>query len=289
MSSRRSEKPARHAKAVLDLALLDEAYGRADEQAARAEQQVSVNRASERVGREELDLDPALVRWRLKPTRRIQPEHALDLAESIAVHGLAQPIAIDKNRVLLAGGHRLFAVLVLRTAPLARPALLASHAEQLVELPAAQLREVEERMSALPHQPERLVRVNRMDVDGAAHPELALEIEIVENEKRRDYVRAEVRALATTLKAAGYSFKPGKRPSAGKAVSGQRMLELITGKSKMTIWRLLHPERRSPQPSAAEQRQARLLALIEGADRDGLLAAQRAIAERLSRLAIATT
>ena len=288
MSSRRPEKPARPAKAVLDLALLDEAYGRADAEAERAEQQVSVNRAIERVSRDELDLDPTLVRWRARPTRRIQLGHALDLAESIAVHGLAQPIAIDKNRVLLAGGHRLFAVMVLRTAPLARAALLETHAEQLADLPATQLSEARERLAGLPHQPDCLVRVNRMDLDSATHPELALEIEIVENEKRRDYVRAEVRALATTLKTAGYSFKPGKRPSVGKAVSGQRMLELVTGKSKMTIWRLLHPERRSAQPSPQERTLARVLNWIASAEREGLLKAQRALAERLSQLAIAT-
>jgi hypothetical protein len=289
MSKGRAEKPARAAKAVLDLAILDEAYGRADEQAARAAEQVVVNRSSERVGREEIDLDPTLVRWRLRPTRRIQPSHALDLAESIAIHGLAQPIAIDRNRVLLAGGHRLFAVLVLRTAPAARAALLGTLADQLVELKAAELAEVHERLAGLPHLPERAIRVNRMDVDSAAHPELALEIEIVENEKRRDYVRAEVRALAATLQAAGYSFRRGRRAGAGKAVSGQRMIELITGKSAMTIWRLLHPERRPPAPAPGQRRLAQLEAWIDGADREALLEAQRLIAKRLDRLAIPTT
>lgn len=273
-------------RSVLDDGLLDEAYGRADEQAEIAAAQTTSNRATERVAREEIDCDPTQIHWRLRPTRRVQVLHALDLAESIAVHGLAQPIAVDSQQVLLAGGHRLFAVLLLRTAPAERAALLERLAEQLAELRPAHQALVQERLASLPHQPDRLVRVNRMAIDARAHPELALEIEIVENEKRRDYTRLEIQALARTLQQAGYSFRRGRRAIGGRAVSGQRMLELITGKSAMSIWRLLQPATPpASRPAAPSVPLARVLAWVETSDAASLRTVQERVAARLAALA----
>jgi ParB family chromosome partitioning protein len=46
-------------------------------------------------------------------------------------------------------------------------------------------------------------------------PELALQIEVAENEQRRDYTSAEVRAIADRLRESGYVDVKG-RPKKGK-------------------------------------------------------------------------
>jgi len=47
-------------------------------------------------------------------TRPLNPAHVEALAESIAALGLIDPLAVDKQGRLLAGGHRLAAILQLR-------------------------------------------------------------------------------------------------------------------------------------------------------------------------------
>lgn len=187
-----------------------------------------------------MEMDLRTITWRADPTRKVSLSHAVDLAESIAVHGLIEPIAVDRKGTLLAGGHRFFASLLLITPQAQRQELIEGLKVQLA--PEETNRELalalQDRLLALPHQPG-LVRVNQMDLDAEQEPDRALAIEISENEKRRDYTKAEIRALADTLAQRGYSFKRGRRASGGPAMSGQKMLELIVGKSYATIYRVL--------------------------------------------------
>jgi hypothetical protein len=161
-----------------------------------------------------LDLDDIIPRQ--ESTREIDPGHVNALAESIAALGLIEPIVVDSAKRLLAGGHRVDALKLLRD-----------------------------------HQPEVFTKwfstgvpVRTMDFDAEVVPARALEIEIAENEHRRDYTGSQVKELAARLRAAGYRDTVG-RPKAGEKALGPA-LEVIVGKSMKTIRKLLVDE-----PSAA--------------------------------------
>jgi len=138
-------------------------------------------------------------------TRPLNPAHVEALAESIVALGLIEPLAVDKQGRLLAGGHRLAAI---------------------VQLKEADLETFNQHFGAG-------VPVRVMEFDAEAEPSRALEIEIAENEQRRDYTPSEVRAIADRLRQAGY--KDGKgRPKAGERALAPA-LQTIIGKSRRTV------------------------------------------------------
>jgi ParB family transcriptional regulator, chromosome partitioning protein len=142
-------------------------------------------------------------------TRPLTPSHVESLAESIAAVGLIQPIAVDNQGRLLAGGHRRAAVEYLK---------------------ATDKDSFEQWFS-------EGVPIRQYEFDAAKEPELALAIEATENEKRRDYTPVEVRELADRLKLAGYNYTSG-RPAKGQK-SLIPSLSVIVGKSDKTIRRYL--------------------------------------------------
>lgn len=150
-------------------------------------------------------------------TRPLNPAHVEELANSIAIVGLIAPIAVDNQGRLLAGGHRRAAILFLR--------------EQDPEAYAKQF-------------PAGQVPIRRYDFDSQAEPNKALAIEASENEKRRDYTPAEVRAIADRLRAAGYRDAPGKPKKGEKAL--RPALELIIGKSIRQVRRYLNDPADNP-------------------------------------------
>lgn len=146
-------------------------------------------------------------------SRPLNPAHIEELANSIAVVGLIAPIAVDIQGRLLAGGHRRAAILLLR--------------HQDSKTFAKQF-------------PNEQVPIRRYDFDSTIEPEKALAIEASENEKRRDYTPAEVRALADRLRAAGYRDASGKPKKGEKAL--RPALELIIGKSIRQVRRYLNDD-----------------------------------------------
>ncbi|MBD1865149.1 MULTISPECIES: ParB N-terminal domain-containing protein [Trichocoleus] len=144
-------------------------------------------------------------------TRPLNPAHIEALADSIAVVGLIAPIAVDSRGRLLAGGHRRAAIALLREQD---PGAFAK------QFPSGQ------------------VPIRRYDFDSETEPGEALAIEATENEKRRDYTPAEVRAIADRLRAAGYRDAPGKPKKGEKAL--RPALELIIGKSIRQVRRYLN-------------------------------------------------
>lgn len=142
-------------------------------------------------------------------TRPLNHSHVQALAESIAAVGLIQPIAVDNQGRLLAGGHRRAAIAYLQSS---NPTAFAQWFE--ADVP-----------------------VHRFDFDASANESRALAIEASENEKRRDYTAAEVRELADRLVAVGYTNKRGGVKKGEKAIGPT--LEIITGKSRRTIERYL--------------------------------------------------
>lgn len=147
-------------------------------------------------------------------TRELRPDHVDALAESIAVLGLIEPLAVDEKGQLLAGGHRLAAI------------------RQLKE---RNLTAYEQKFEG-----DR-IPVRIMPFDAEADPDLALQIEIAENEQRRDYTPAEVRALAERLKTAGYIDRKG-RPAKGEKPL-LPALEVIVGKSMRTLQRYIQEDK----------------------------------------------
>jgi ParB family transcriptional regulator, chromosome partitioning protein len=145
-------------------------------------------------------------------SRSLNQTHIEALAESIAIIGLIQPIAVDQQGQLLAGGHRVAAIKQLKTV---NPPAYNQHF-----------------LAGIP--------IRRYDFDASQDPELALAIEATENEKRRDYTPTEVRELADRLKAAGYHHTKGRAKTGQKTLLPS--LAVIVGKSERQIKRYLADE-----------------------------------------------
>ncbi|MFN7971313.1 MAG: ParB N-terminal domain-containing protein [Acidobacteriota bacterium] len=139
-------------------------------------------------------------------SRPLNEPHVHELAESIVAVGLINPLTVDREGHLVAGAHRLAALQV-----------LASRGDWRGPVP-----------------------VTVRDTDSAGHGSLGVEIEVAENDKRRDYTREEIRQLAKRLADAGYRACGG-RPRSGEKSIGSA-LETIVGKSGRQIRRLLADE-----------------------------------------------
>lgn len=144
-------------------------------------------------------------------TRTLNTQHVESLKESISTLGLIEPLAVDQSKVLLAGGHRLAAIaLLLKTEP------------ETFET----------------HFPNSAIPVRVMPFSAEKEPDRALQVEVAENEYRRDYTPAEVRGIAERLVAAGYKDVKG-RPKKGEKVL-MPALSTVVGKNRRTIQRYLH-------------------------------------------------
>ena len=150
---------------------------------------------------------------RAEDTRPLKQEHVQALVESISVLGLIEPLVIDQDGKLLAGGHRKAAISLLRE----------TQPDQYHQ-----------------HFPENLVPVRIMDFSSEIEPDRAIEIEISENELRRDYSKAEVLAIASRLRNAGYKDTPGRPKKGEKRL--KPALSTIFGKSIRTVERYLSEE-----------------------------------------------
>lgn len=156
-------------------------------------------------------------------TRPIHLTHVEALAESITVLGLLEPLVVDIRNRLLAGGHRLTAIKILK--------------EQ--NFKAYQL-----------HFPADEVQVRVMSFDAEENPDLALQVEVAENEHRRDYTPTEVKTLAERLQKQGYKRLKG-RPGLGEK-SLMQALAFVVNKSKRTVERYLQEDSNDTEKSATD-------------------------------------
>ena len=184
-------------------------------------------------------------------TRDLNHKHVLSLAESIAAIGLIHPPAVDRMDRLLAGAHRLAALGWLQENQLKR----------FLEL-----------------FPDG-VPVWRMDLNADSDVDLALAVEISENERRRDYLPAEIMKLAERLKAAGFHYAAeGGRPRSDDRPL-MPALEIIVGKSVRQLRRILNPP--PPPKTRTHDLVYDLKTFMESSDR---LAAQLQSAPELPEL-----
>ena len=121
---------------------------------------------------------------------------------------------------MLAGGHRLAAI------------------AQLLE---------EEPATFEKHFPSSAIPVRVMPFVAADEPDKALQVEVAENEYRRDYTPAEVKGIAERLIQAGYKDVKG-RPKKGEKVL-MPALSTVVGKNRRTIQRYLHGEPKKSRTS----------------------------------------
>lgn len=187
-------------------------------------------------------------------TRQLDPMHVVDLVESIAAIGLLEPLVLDRKHRLLAGGHRLAAVRLLTESDVTRRAKnwatlaqLAWAQDDNAPLPSWAAEAIE-RLKAAPASDDHAVPVRIVDIDSERDPARALAIEVGENEKRRDYTRAEVVAIAERLKSAGFKASRGK-PKAGQRALGPA-LAVIFGKSERHVRRILSGDAAESAPAA---------------------------------------
>ena len=151
---------------------------------------------------------------RASNTRDLDLAHAESLMESIKAVGLIQPITVDRDGVLLAGGHRHLALIMLQN---------------------------HEPMVFTELFPNGEVPVRVMPFTAANNPDWALDVEVSENEVRRDYSKDEVLAIAKRLRAAGYKDTPGKPKRGEKRL--KPAIQTIIGKSMRTVERYLASEK----------------------------------------------
>ncbi|MEL6161543.1 MAG: ParB/RepB/Spo0J family partition protein [Cyanobacteria bacterium J06627_32] len=144
-------------------------------------------------------------------TRALNTQHVESLKESISTLGLIEPLAVDQAKVLLAGGHRIAAI----------ASLLETEPETFEK-----------------HFPNSAIPVRVMPFVAEKEPDRALQVEIAENEYRRDYTPAEVKGIAERLIKAGYKDVKG-RPKKGEKVL-MPALSTVVGKNRRTIQRYLH-------------------------------------------------
>lgn len=175
------------------------------------------------------------IKEREQDTRTLNDAHVKELAESIAVLGLIEPLALDSKGRLLAGGHRLAAIKQLQS-----------------ENP-----EAFQKQFSGGGVPARI-----FSFDAEQEPDLALQIEIAENEKRRDYTPSEVKAIADRLREAGFVDLKGRPRKGQKAL--MPMLSVVIGKSIRTVQNYLNEadtEAKSASQSTDEKSTKRFVLL----------------------------
>ncbi len=149
----------------------------------------------------------------LGDTRPLDENHVQELAESIEALGLIEPLVVDNQNRLLAGGHRKAAIEVIQQT---NPKAFQTHFSG------------------------ETVPVHILQFNSAKDQDLALAVETAENEKRRDYTPTEIKAIAERLKAAGYEDVKG-RPKQGQKPL-MPALSVVIGKSIRTARRHLHSD-----------------------------------------------
>jgi ParB family chromosome partitioning protein len=192
-------------------------------------------------------------------SRELSAAHVVTLAESIAALGPLEPIVVDLDGYLLAGGHRLaaFQLLIAGNGEDRRRQFLgrvvgAAEVEWVVEDSKGDKTAKEPKKSLLNELADRIAAIDAsdftekyiirlpviaVDTTGKGGEGLALAVEAAENSIRKQYSREEVQALARKLAKAGYTTRAG-RPKTGER-SARPVLEVLVGVSGRHLSRLL--------------------------------------------------
>ena len=170
-------------------------------------------------------------------TRVINPLHTLELALSIEALGLIEPLVVDRDLHLLAGGHRLTALHLLSALGRASTLEALRSSEALL---SSQRERFEELIAQLPDKTTlntRAIPVRVFDFSAREETAKALEVETSENTLRRDYTSRELLELYERLLSMGYEDVRGRPSSRQRPV--KPALALIIGQSLRTVQRKL--------------------------------------------------
>ena len=211
--------------------------------------------------------------------RDLLAAHVVTLAESIAALGILEPVVVDLEGYLLAGGHRLAALQLLAEADgearrklfLDRRVVKTAEAEPAEDKkqpkdPLADRVAAIDATAFIAKYPKAKVPVVAVDVSGKDAPAQALAIEAAENSIRKQYSRGEVQKLAAKLKKAGYTSRTG-RPKTGEK-SARPVLEVLVGCSGRNLRRLLGEEE-APAKSGWDLAVAALLRAAKRVQEEG--------------------
>jgi hypothetical protein len=180
-------------------------------------------------------------------TRPLAPKHVFGLAMTIHELGLIEPIVIDRDGRLIAGGHRLMAMKLLQIATRSSTIQRLKRVikEDLGARDADQAhRELDQLREDLPSEPSidpQRIPVRVFNFDSSQDIDRALEIEISENSHRRDYTSKEILRLYELLLSKGYTDQRG-RPREGSRAA-KPMLATLIGRSVRTVKRKLEEAR----------------------------------------------
>jgi ParB family transcriptional regulator, chromosome partitioning protein len=162
---------------------------------------------------------------RTQDTRPVLESHVQELVNSITALGLIEPLVVDQKGRLLAGAHRLAAISLLKeTAP-----------------------EIYEQ-----HFSGNQVPVRMMPFDADVDQQMALQVELAENEKRVNYSRDQIQQLAERLRALDYRDTKG-RPKQGEKALGPALAVAI-GVSTRYVRKVLSEQSKTTVGKAGENR-----------------------------------
>lgn len=147
-------------------------------------------------------------------TRKVRDKHVKALELSILAIGLIEPLVVDQDGVLLAGGHRKAAI--------------------------ASIREDEALFTNV--FPDG-VPVRVMPFRAEDNQDKALQVEIAENEHRKDYTAKEIKQIAERLKSAGFVELKGRPSKKQKPL--MPALSAVVGKSTRQLRRIMSQESRT--------------------------------------------
>jgi ParB family transcriptional regulator, chromosome partitioning protein len=200
------------------------------------QQDLVVEERAERDRAQRLNLALSRIQPRSEDTRPLRDLHVADLVESIGALGLIEPLVVDLKGVLLAGGHRLAAIQVLK-----------------------------ENNPDLYYQtfPDDLVPVRVMPFDAETEPERALQVELAENEKRVNYSRDQIERLAVRLRSLNYRETRG-RPKEGEKALGPALAVAI-GVSTRYVRKVLSGQDRENRNSVPIFSKVKTLRKVEAA------------------------
>lgn len=178
------------------------------------------------------------------------------LALSIQALGLIEPIVVDQDYDLIAGGHRRFTLELLAQDPQKRPAWVIEQVVAGVAACSPNKAEHYANLAGLLDHVTKLVPVRVVLVN--SEDERAVAMEIAENEMRRDFTREEVETMRQTLEERGYAFGGvGGRPKKGEtSKSGLPLLAGAFHKSERHIRRILAGPKEERTPISREAKLA---------------------------------
>ena len=153
------------------------------------------------------------IKDRESDTRKLKQKHVEALEYSILAIGLIEPLVVDQDGVLLAGGHR-----------------------------KAAIANIHKNSKAFNNVFPNGVPVRMMPFSSSADPGKALQVEIAENEHRRDYTTKEIKAIAKRLKDAGFEELKGRPTKKQKPL--MPALSAVVGKSTRQLRRIMNEKTR---------------------------------------------